>query len=65
MVLFIQFLTCESRKERKGDYGRATVCCVYWALIDWSISRDRRICAVYCLSDSKNNLVASGDIAEY
>jgi hypothetical protein len=50
----------EYRSYRKSDYERTSDCCVYKTLVDGPDSRDRRISAIYCLSDSKKNLVASG-----
>jgi hypothetical protein len=65
LELCVQFPICESRKQRKGDCGRATVCCVSETLINGLDSKNRSISAVYCLSDSKNNLVAAGDTTEH
>jgi hypothetical protein len=45
---------------QKWHYERASNCCVYKTLVDGPDSRDRRISAIYSLSDSKKNLVASG-----
>ena len=64
-MLCAQILPCECRSYRKCDYERTSYCCAYKTLVDGPDSIDGMTSAIYCLSDSKKHLVASGAIHEY